>query len=101
MAVVFAQLTFAGLAVLDGPAAVAEEALPAVVTVPAGRVVPAVEADATALPARQLVQLHVEPTPPRVQVTVARCRRDNMAPVRDKEVIQFMLRVNKTKTILF
>ena len=51
---------------LDGPSAVPEEALPAVVAVPAGRVVAAVEADAAALPPGQLVQLHVEATATRV-----------------------------------
>jgi hypothetical protein len=45
------------------------------VTVTTGRVVPAVEADASADPPRQLVQLHVEPAPPRVVVAVARCQQ--------------------------
>lgn len=48
------QLTFAGLAVGDGLAEVAVEALLAVVAVPARRVVPAVEAHAAALAPRQL-----------------------------------------------
>lgn len=65
------QPTFAGLAVGDGLAEVAVEALLAVVAVPARRVVPAVEADAAALAPRQLVQLHVEAAAPRVQVAVA------------------------------
>lgn len=67
------QLTFAGLAVGDGLAEVPVEALLAVVAVPPRRVVPAVEADATALPARELVQLHVEAATPSVQVAVAGC----------------------------
>lgn len=37
-------------------------------------VVATVEADAAALPPRQLVQLHVEAAPPGVEVTVAGCR---------------------------
>ena len=68
---VILRLTFAGLAVLNGSAAIPEEALPAVVAVPAGRVVPTVETHAAALPTRQLVQLHVEPAAASVQVTVA------------------------------
>lgn len=70
----FPQPTFAGLAVGDGLAEVAVEALLAVVAVPARRVVPAVEADAAALAPRQLVQLHVEAAAPRVQVAVAGCK---------------------------
>ena len=45
-------------------------ALAAVVAVPAGGVVPALDADAPGGPARQLVQLHVEPTAARVPVAV-------------------------------
>lgn len=58
---------------LNGARGVAKEALPAVVTVPAGRVVATVQAHPSALPAGQLVQLHVEPAATRVQVAVARC----------------------------
>jgi len=66
--------TFAGLAVGDGLGQVPVVALLAVVAVAAGRVVAAVEADPSALAARQLVQLHVEATAPGVQVAVTRCR---------------------------
>ncbi len=48
-----------------------EVSLLAVVAVPAGRVVPAPEADAAGDAARQLVQLHVEPAAARVVVAVA------------------------------
>ena len=65
-------LTFAGASVSDWPGHVPVEALLAVVAVPAGRVVPAVHAHASTLTARQLIQLHVEPAAPRMQVTVTR-----------------------------
>ena len=68
------QLTFAGLTVCDGLAEVPVEALLAVVAVPPRSVVPAVEADAATLPARELVQLHVEAAAPGVQVAVAGCK---------------------------
>lgn len=68
------QLTFAGLAVCDGLAEVPVEALLAVVAVPPRGVVPAVEADSAALPARELVELHVEAAAPGVQVAVAGCK---------------------------
>ena len=65
-------LTFACLAVSDGPGGVAVVALLAVVAVPAGSEVPALEAHAPAHPARQLVQVHVEAALPRVLVAIAR-----------------------------
>lgn len=68
------RLTFAGLAVRDGLAEVPVEALLAVVAVPPSRVVSAVEANAAALPAGQLIQLHVEAAAPSVQVAVAGCK---------------------------
>jgi hypothetical protein len=45
--------------------------LAAVVAVPAGSVVPALDAHPSRFAARQLVQLHVEPASPRVTVAVA------------------------------
>ena len=69
--------TFAGLAVGDGLAQVAEVALLAVVAVAAGRVVAAVEADAPALAPRQLVKLHVEAAAASVQVAVTGCGRQD------------------------
>lgn len=66
--------TFAGASVSDGPGHVPVKALLAVVAVAACRVVAAVHADASALPPRQLVQLHVESAASRVEVAVARCR---------------------------
>ena len=56
----------------DGLGQVPVVALLAVVAVPPGRVVAAVEADSSALPPRQLVQLHVEPASPGMQVAVTR-----------------------------
>lgn len=56
----------------DGLGHVPEEALLAVVAVASGRVVATVHAHASALPPRQLVQLHVEAAAPGVQVAVAR-----------------------------
>ena len=41
--------------------------------VASGRVVATVEADSSALPPRQLVQLHVETTPSGVKVAVTGC----------------------------
>lgn len=57
----------------DGLGQVSVVALFAVVAVAPGRVVAAVEANASALPARQFVQLHVEAAPPGVQVAVTGC----------------------------
>lgn len=68
-------LTFAGPPVSDGSGHVSVKALLAVVAVAPGGVVAAVHADASALPPRQLVQLHVEATAAGVKVTVARCER--------------------------
>lgn len=67
-------LTFAGSSVSDGSGHVSVKALLAVVAVAAGGVVAAVHADPSALPPRQLVQLHVESTATGVEVAVARCR---------------------------
>lgn len=67
-------LTFAGAPVSDGPGHVSVEALLAVVAVAACGVVTAVHAHASALPPRQLIQLHVESAAARVEVAVARCR---------------------------
>lgn len=58
----------------DGSGHVSVEPLLAVVAVAAGGVVAAVHAHASALPPRQLVQLHVESTAAGVEVAVARCR---------------------------
>lgn len=55
----------------DGAVGVPVVALLAVVAVPAGRVVPALQADASAHAARQLVQVHVEAALPRVLVAIA------------------------------
>lgn len=63
----------------DGLAHVAVVTLLAVVAVAASRVVAAVEADAPALAARQLVELHVEAAAPGVQVAVAGCGRQGEA----------------------
>lgn len=64
--------TFAGLPVGDGLGQVSVVTLLAVVAVASSCVVTAVETDASAFPPRQLVQLHVEATPPGVKVAVAR-----------------------------
>lgn len=64
--------TFAGFPVRDGLGQVSVVALLAVVAVASGAVVAAVEANASALPPRQLVQLHVEATSPGMKVTVTR-----------------------------
>lgn len=64
-------VTFASSPVRDGLGHVPVVTLLAVVAVASRRVVPAVEADATASAARQLVQLHVEAAAAGVQVTVA------------------------------
>lgn len=55
----------------DGPRGVPVVALLAVVAVPAGGEVPALQAHAPAHAARQLVQLHVEAALPRVLVAIA------------------------------
>ena len=67
--------TFARLAVGDEFGRVAVVALLAVMAVAAGRVVPALEAHATAHPTGQFEQLHVEPATPRMQITLARCNQ--------------------------
>lgn len=64
-------LTLASPAVSHGSAHVSVEAFLAVVAVAAGGVVAAVHAHASALPPRQLVQLHVEAAAASVQVAVA------------------------------
>lgn len=64
--------TFAGLPVGDGLGQVSVVTLLAVVAVASSCVVTAVETDASAFPPRQLVQLHVEATPPGVKVAVTR-----------------------------
>lgn len=58
----------------DGPGHVSVEALLAVVAMAACGVVAAVHAYTSALPPRQLIQLHVESTATRMEVAVARCR---------------------------
>lgn len=65
--------TFAGFPVRDGFGQVSVVALLAVVAVASGCVMATVEADPSALPSRQLVQLHVETAPPGVKVAVAGC----------------------------
>lgn len=57
----------------DGPGHVPVKALLAVVAVAACGVVAAVHAHTSALPPRQLIQLHVESTAARMEVAVARC----------------------------
>ena len=52
---------------------VLEEARPAVLTMPTGRVVPAVVADTAAAATRRQVQLLAEATPVRVVVALASC----------------------------
>lgn len=65
--------TFAGFPVRDGLGQVSVVALFAVVAVAPGCVVATVETNAAALPARQLVQLHVEAASPGVKVAVTGC----------------------------
>lgn len=67
------RLTLAGPSVADGSGQVSVEALLAIVAVAAGGVVAAVHADASALPPRQFIQLHVEAAAAGVEVAVARC----------------------------
>lgn len=74
-------LTFAGTSVSDGPGHVSVKALLAVVAVATCRVVATVHAHAAALPPRQLIQLHVEPTAAGMEVAVARCRRKRVHAV--------------------
>lgn len=66
-------ITFTRFAMSNGLAGVAIVAFLAVVAVPAGGVVAALEAHAAARASRQLVQLHVEAAAARVQVAVACC----------------------------
>lgn len=68
--------TFAGLPVGDGLGQVSVVAFLAVVAVASGSVVSAVEADSSALPPRQFVQLHVETAPSSVEVAVTGCGRN-------------------------
>ena len=67
-------LTFTHLAMRDRSHRVAIEAFLAVVTVATLRIVATVGTDSSAPVTRQLVDLQVEATLSRVQVTVARCR---------------------------
>lgn len=67
------QLTFASFPVRDGLGGVPVESLLAVVAVSPRRVVSALETDAATNSPRQLVQLHVEPASPSVQVAIACC----------------------------
>lgn len=57
----------------DGPGHVSVKPLLAVVAVAARSVVAAIHADSTALPPRQLIQLHVESTATGMEVAVTRC----------------------------
>lgn len=59
----------------DGPGHVSVKALLAVVAVTACSVVATVHAHSSALPPRQLIQLHVESAATGMEVAVARCRR--------------------------
>lgn len=59
----------------DGPGHVSVKTLLAVVAVAACSVVATVHAYTSALPPRQLIQLHVESTATGMEVAVARCRR--------------------------
>lgn len=65
----------------DGPGHVSVKALLAVVAVATCSVVATVHAHAAALPPRQLIQLHVEPTAAGMEVAVARCRRKRVHAV--------------------
>lgn len=62
--------TFTGLSVGDGLAFIAVVPLRAIVAVPAGCEMAALDAHAPTLEAGQLVQLHVEPALPGVHVAV-------------------------------
>lgn len=65
-------ITFTRLAMSNGFGGVAVIAFFAVVAVPAGGVVAALEAHAAARATRQLVKFHVEAAPACVQVAIAR-----------------------------
>lgn len=65
--------TFAGLSVRDGLRHVSVVALFAVMAVATCRIVPAVQADSSAFPPGEFVQLHVESTAPCMEVTIACC----------------------------
>lgn len=58
----------------DRPGHVSVKALLAVVAMAARSVVATVHADTSALPPRQLIQLHVESTASGMEVAVTRCR---------------------------
>lgn len=64
-------LTFAGLAMRDRSGRVPVVTFAAVMTVPSCRKMPALQTNASADTARQLVQLHVESALSRVEVAVA------------------------------
>ena len=64
-------LTFAGLAMRDRSRRISVVTFAAVMTVPSCRKMPALQTNASADTARQLVQLHVESALSRVEVAVA------------------------------
>lgn len=68
------RLTPASTAVTQGTARVSIEALPAVVAVPTGGIVPAVEADPATAAAGQSIQLHVEAAAAGMAIAGASCR---------------------------
>lgn len=68
------RLTSAGATVTQDPARVAVEALPAVVAVATGSIVPAVEAHPATAAAGQSVQLHVEAASSGMAIAGASCR---------------------------
>ena len=68
--------TFADFPVCDGFRLVPVVTFLAVMAVSPVRVVAALEADAPALPPRELVELHVEATLAGVEVAVTRCEGD-------------------------
>lgn len=68
------RLTPASTAVTQGTARVTIEALPAIVAVAAGSIVPAVEADTATVAAGQPVQLHVEATAAGMAIAGASCK---------------------------
>lgn len=74
MQVAGGRLTPTSTAVTQGTAWVSIEALLAVVAVPAGSIMPAVEADTSTAAARQSVQLHVEAAAAGMAIAGASCR---------------------------